>query len=184
MLLTFICSGNTCRSPLAVVAWQVALGEMNVECREQLAHIRVRSAGLNARAGTRATAMAQLVAAGWNADLSEHGAQIWQPRGAWRRDTKRRQMSDETIVTMTLEQAAQIRFRLGVTPARDAPIVAALGELAPTIAVDAPSWSSDTESEIQLDIPDPYGGSMEAYEECGQRILRGVRALAKSYCRE
>ena len=182
MLLTFVCSGNTCRSPLALAAWSVAMREMGAECRAQLGAISVRCAGLNARAGTPATAGAQRVAASWRVDLSAHRAQIWRPSGA----------PDEIIVAMTREQAGQIRFRLGVRPEAGAPHIAVLGEIAHANAPDAPLWApaslawseAPDGGRFSRDIPDPFGGSSEAYEECGKRILRGVRALTRDLCRD
>ena len=180
MLLTFVCSGNTCRSPLAVAAWQVAAREMDERCRARLARVTVGSAGLNARAGTPATAMAQGVAAGWDADLSEHRARVWRPES---------EAGAGVIVTMTQEQSAQVRFRLQTQNAtasrgQDAPAVETLGVFIAGDARAAPPPWSDGADELALDIPDPYGGSREAYEECAARILRAVRALARSYCRE
>lgn len=172
MKITFVCSGNTCRSPLAVVAWQVVTRELSPACRAQLEKIEVGSAGLNARVANSANAMAQLVAASWDADLSEHRAQFWEPPLA----------SDEMLVAMTREQAAQLRFRLGFALEPNSRQIAILGEFAATTT--APLWGEPQAKEAQFDIPDPYGGSSEAYEECGARILRGVRALALSLCRE
>ena len=176
MQITFVCSGNTCRSPLAVAAWQVALREMAPACRKKLEPIEVRCVGLHARTGARVSARAQFLAANWNVDLIGHRAQVWQPNGA----------SDEMLIAMTREQAAQIRFRLGVALAPNAPQIAVLGAFN---AATAPAWneSANDESphdESHFDIPDPYGGSSEAYEECGARILRGVRALALGLCRQ
>ena len=156
-------------------AWQVVLRELSPVCRAQLQQIEVRCAGLNARAGNRANARAQLVAAGWGADLSEHRAQTWQPP----------LQSDETLIAMTREQAAQLRFRVGAALAPDSAQIATLGEFA--IAIEAPAWGEKygdetRNGENRLDIPDPYGGSSEAYEECGARILRGVRAVALGLC--
>ncbi len=172
MRITFVCSGNTCRSPLAVAAWQVVLHEMAPACRAQLEPIEVGSAGLNARVGNRANAMAQLVAASWDADLSEHRAQSWEPPLA----------PDEMLIAMTREQATQLRFRLGFTAAPMPAQITILGEFGAATA--APLWGEPQSKEAQFDIPDPYGGSSEAYEECGARILRNVRALALSLCRE
>ena len=176
MKITFVCSGNTCRSPLALAAWQVALREMSPACRKKLEQIEVNSVGLHARTGARVSARAQFIATSWNVDLSQHRAQVWQPNGT----------NDETLITMTREQAAQIRFRAGVAPSPDATQIAVLGAFN---AATAPAWneSPNDESpndESRFDIPDPYGGSREAYEECGARILRGVRALALGLCRQ
>ncbi len=176
MQLTFVCSGNTCRSPLAVAAWEVVAREMSAQCRKRLAKVTVRSAGLNARRGTSASAMAQLIAASWDADLSEHRARVWRPDA--------RNNEEQVIVAMTGEQAAQIRFRLETQPKPSDVVVETLGAfVADAERQNAPSWSED-DGESALDIPDPYGGSSEAYEECGGRILRAVRALAHNYCRD
>ena len=176
MKITFVCSGNTCRSPLALAAWHVVLREMSPAQRGQLEAIEVNSAGLNARVGARASAMAQLIAASWDADLSEHRARVWQP--TWARD--------EMLITMTREQAAQIRFRASNAPSFDASRIVTLGAFD---AATAPAWSESpadlsSNDESLGDIPDPYGGSSEAYEECGARIRRGVRALALGLSRQ
>ena len=176
MQLTFVCSGNTCRSPLAVAAWQVVAREMDEANRAQLARITVESAGLNAQRGAAATAMAQLLAADWNADLSEHRARVWHP--------DERSRNPQWIVAMTMEQAAQIRFRLETQRPKGDYRVEVLGEfVAAQTRHDAPSWD-EAGDEFSIDIPDPYGGSSEAYEECAGRILRAVRALAQSLCRD
>ena len=174
MRLTFVCSGNTCRSPLAEAAWSVVAREMSEECRQKLASISVESAGLNARRGHAATPMAQLIAAGWDADLSEHRARVWRP------DNRIREA--QWIVTMTQEQAAQARFQLEMQPATGEIAVEVLGSfVANSNRHNAPSWD-EANAKSALDIPDPYGGSSEAYEECGARIRHAVRALARALC--
>ena len=176
MRLTFVCSGNTCRSPLALAAWSVVAREMDEHCQRKLAQISVESAGLNARTGTPATAMAQLIAASWDADLSGHQACVWRPQ--------RRSKEPQLIVTLTGEQAAQMRFRLETQPDFGEIAVEVLGAfVANSQRPSAPSWSENN-GEAALDIPDPYGGSSEAYEECAARILRAVRALARNLCRD
>ena len=176
MQLTFVCSGNTCRSPLAVAAWQVVAREMNDDCCARLARVIVNSAGLNAQRGATATAMAQLITASWNVDLSEHRARIWHP--------DERTRNTQLLVAMTTEQAAQIRFRLETQKPRGNYRVEVLGSfIADQLRADAPDWD-EANDEFSIDIPDPYGGSSEAYEECAARVLRGVRALAASYCRD
>ena len=176
MILTFVCSGNTCRSPLALAAWSVVAREMNEDCRQKLARVNIESAGLNARAATAATPMAQLIAASWNVDLGAHQASVWRP-------AKRRNES-QLIVAMTGEQAAQVRFQLEMQPNVGDVAVEILGAfVALSQRPNAPSWS-EASGEAALDIPDPYGGSSEAYEECAARILRAVRALARTLCRD
>ncbi len=85
---------------------------------------------------------------------------------------------------MTGEQAAQVRFQLEMQPHFGEIAVEVLGAfIANSQRPHAPSWSEDAGEEA-LDIPDPYGGSSEAYEECAARILRAVRALARNLCRD
>lgn len=171
MNLLFVCSGNTCRSPLALAAWQRLLArELDEDCRARLAKIKVSSAGLNARSGASVSPLAARVASEWDVDLSAHRARNWQ--NAQRADL---------IVAMTNEQSAQIRFRLGA--ARGHVEMKTLGEFVPATMASADVEVPPSETAWQGDIYDPYGGSLEAYQECGARILCGVRALARWLCR-
>lgn len=171
MKLLFVCSGNTCRSPLAWAAWQ----KVARENEDSLAFVEVETAGLNARAGTRASEMARRVAASWKVDLSAHRARAGNlGRADW-------------IVTMTGEQAAQIAFRLGnpfnaATAQGRKPRIVTLGSYAPHTSEGA--WmdallGNVPDDATRDDILDPFGGSFEAYQECGARILRAVAALAR-----
>ena len=179
MQLIFVCSGNTCRSPLALAAWQVALRESEPEQRAVLERIAVSSAGLNARAGAPASDAAQRVAAHWEVDLSAHQARVWQPAPA------------DWIVAMTAEQVAHIRFALDTRLEGEVghTRVRALGLFVPRSAGAAWPWplwdrrghkTAGDDGGSEGDILDPYGGSPEAYEECADRILRGTRALART----
>lgn len=178
MQLIFVCSGNTCRSPLAWAAWQVALREAEPSRRAVLDGVEVHTAGLNARAGAPVTEAAQYVTANWKVDLSAHRARQWQPVPA------------DLIVAMTADQVAQIRVRLEARADQrgdgPAPRVEALGFYAPAANWWLP-WKGNARDLWRAeasagDVLDPYGGSREAYEECGKRILRGVRALAEALC--
>lgn len=64
--LLFVCTGNTCRSPMAA-----AIAEDQVERRGWL-HVSVQSAGVSAGAGSPAAAAAIEVAAENDVDLSAH----------------------------------------------------------------------------------------------------------------
>ena len=61
----FVCTGNTCRSPLAALALQAELGE-------DAKAVEVRSAGTAAHAGDPASEGSRLVAAAEGLDLSNH----------------------------------------------------------------------------------------------------------------
>ena len=67
--LIFICSGNTCRSPLALAAWRALQKEGKAP-----ADIQADSAGLLAETGARAALHTAQIAASWQQDLSGHAA--------------------------------------------------------------------------------------------------------------
>lgn len=176
MKLLFVCSGNTCRSPLARAAWQKLAREIML----WPTGITVETAGLNARAGARASPLARRVAAAWNVDLSAHRARSWN----FSSDST----AADLIVVMTQEQAAQMAFRLDTSfvathTLGHKPRVVTLGSYAPRPTEN--TWMNELlgeapDTSTQNDILDPFGGSFEAYQECGARILRSVRALALS----
>ncbi len=68
----FVCTGNTCRSPLAVIALQAELGE-------DAAAVEVSSAGTAATAGQPASEGTRRIAAGEGFDLSGHRARPVTP---------------------------------------------------------------------------------------------------------
>jgi protein-tyrosine-phosphatase len=69
----FVCTGNTCRSPLAEALMRRLLSERHVE------GITVSSAGTGALAGTPASEGSYLVALEDGVDLSAHRAQVLTP---------------------------------------------------------------------------------------------------------
>src|SRR5687768_14158419 len=70
MKLVFVCSGNTCRSPLALAAWRVlqSRGEAPTE-------VEVNSAGTMASSGYAAAKYSVAMAQEWGDDLSTHASQ-------------------------------------------------------------------------------------------------------------
>jgi len=71
--LLFVCTGNTCRSPLAE---GIARAELR---RRGWANVQVRSAGVSAHAGAPASAEAVTVAGRQGVDLSAHASQPLTP---------------------------------------------------------------------------------------------------------
>jgi protein arginine phosphatase len=72
--LLFVCTGNTCRSPLAA-----AISKRAIEQRGW-SHVRVRSAGIASGPGAPASEGAVEVAAEHQIDLSEHASQPLTPQ--------------------------------------------------------------------------------------------------------
>lgn len=179
MQLIFVCSGNTCRSPLALCAWQLAVREISGRgglkrgATFLLGRIEASSAGLCATPGATAAPQAQCIARGWGEDLSGHQAALFRPEHA---------LAD-LICVMTGDQCAVLDAHFHTVPRR----VQLLGTYAPRRAAFAqagPLWTSDSDTETQdssaadTDIFDPLGGSYEAYEACAMQIRRCVFELA------
>lgn len=88
-LILFVCTGNTCRSPMAEALWNAKFGR----------DIRARSAGVSAWSGQAAAAYAVEAVKGYGADLSDHRA----------RDLTEVIESPQWVVTMTRGQAHRVR---------------------------------------------------------------------------
>jgi protein-tyrosine phosphatase len=173
MRLVFVCSGNTCRSPLALAAWRLVARTM----AGALDGIEATSAGLCASPGARAARHSQTVAREWGVDLSSHRASHFMPEHA----------RSDLIITMTRDQAAVLRAHFDVGDDQ----IRLLGSYAPRrdrvaeAAQFAPLWGESTENSelaarLDVDILDPYGASLEAYQACGAQIKRCVHELARS----
>lgn len=180
MQLVFVCSGNTCRSPLALAAWHLAVQQIEERSDHPegtLSHIKASSAGLCATAGAPAARYSQVVAREWGVDLSQHRAGLFMPQHA----------QAELIITMTQDQAAVVRshFNVGEDQVRLLGSYAPKREKVAEAARFAPLWGSDPISGFnapageQLDILDPYGGSLEAYQACAAQIRRCTFELAR-----
>ncbi len=184
MQLVFVCSGNTCRSPLALCAWRLAVREIEARQGAQSAATRVlqrieaTSVGLCASPGAAAACYSQQVAREWGEDLSAHRAQLFRPQHA----------QADLIVTMTADQSAVVRahFEIGAEQVRRLGSYAPRHEKMAEAARFAPLWGHDfaatlaAETGSEVDILDPYGGSLEAYEACAAQIRRCVFELART----
>lgn len=87
-MILFLCTGNTCRSPMAAALYNTLHGE------------QAESAGLAAQPGDAAATNAQLAVRDYGADLSRHAARLLTPEllaGA------------RLVFTMTLSQARRLQ---------------------------------------------------------------------------
>jgi len=138
-----VCTGNTCRSPLAAAA---LLDELGPD-RER---IEVQSAGTAAREGEAATSSSQAVAAADGLDLTAHRSRRLTPALA---------RAADLILVMDREHARAVLALGG-----DAQRTHVLHE-----------WPEPGAPE--LPVSDPFGASIEAYEECWRRIRHHVRRV-------
>ncbi len=100
--ILFLCSGNTCRSPLALAAWR-ALEETGKTPHE----IEADSAGLLASDGEKATKHTLEIARAWNQDLSTHRSKMLEPEAAAQADW---------IVVMNSSHALALQEYFGAGP--------------------------------------------------------------------
>lgn len=169
MHLIFVCTGNTCRSPLAEAAWR-AFGESGVTAS---------SAGVSAPVGLPVATHSARVAQSWGEDLSQHRARRLSPalaRGA------------DYLIGMTGDHVRELRRQFPDSKVLQlgnfvAPGAASGGTDAEAKANSALAELSELQSwfiEMPDDILDPIGGSLEAYQACGEHIKRAVQGLAQA----
>lgn len=145
--LIFICTGNTCRSPLALAAWRALEQEGKTP-----PEIEADSAGLMTTEGQPAARHSREIAQSWHQDLSSHRSKMLSADEARNADW---------LVVMSILHAHSLREFIGV----DADKILLLGAL--------------DQRESSEEIPDPYGGSREAYETCATHIQHAVERLAQ-----
>jgi L-threonylcarbamoyladenylate synthase len=146
-LVVFVCTGNTCRSPLAEVLCKKRLAE-RVGCTVEELPARgfcVISAGLAAMMGGPAAEEAVEVARTFGGNLEGHRSQ-----------------------PLSAELAAQADYLVAMTRSHVRALLDHYPRLGTTPRLLSPAGE---------DVPDPIGCDRPVYEACGQQIWQHLEAL-------
>ncbi len=146
--LLFVCSGNTCRSPMAAAALRVMLADAGV------GNIDVRSAGIAAADGAPATRAALAALAHQDITLTDHRSRLVTA-----------ELLGSADLVLTMEESHAVGAR------RLHP------EAAPRVVPLHRFQLADADVDPSGAILDPYGQSDEAYAECLARIQRHLERV-------
>ena len=177
MRVHFVCTGNICRSPMAEYLLRNALEERG--CHD----VEVDSSGTWATAGIPATSDAADTLAAKGLDLSAHRARHLEPSYVDAADL---------VVVMTSVHEREV---LEIVPEADSKLLL-LKELAEMkSALDDTADPSDASERLAaflraprperrraLDVDDPMGLPITAYQRCASELRAGVDALVEVLC--
>ncbi|MGB9887312.1 MAG: low molecular weight protein arginine phosphatase [Moorellales bacterium] len=152
--ILFVCTGNTCRSPMAAAWAEAWLRSRGVE------GVSVESAGVGACEGQPASPEACLVMAEKGLDLRPHRA---------RRLREELLAEADLVLTMTAAQRESLRRLWPQYAGR----IFSLKE-----------YAAGEEQLDSYDVADPIGKGEEEYRRCAEELRRGVEAALARYLRE
>jgi protein-tyrosine phosphatase len=149
MRILFVCTGNTCRSPIAEKIFRKIIAEEGLS-----ESIEIQSAGTFAYNGVTA---------------SSNALRVLESKGITEPHTSQ-------IVTPELMEWSTLI--LTMTRSHKASLLQAYPHMAEKIYTL--KEYANPESPTGIEISDPFGGSLEIYEECAREIEESLRELLKN----
>lgn len=144
----FVCTGNTCRSPMAAAVANALAVHAAEEQKVPQAALEAYSAGLYAAENQPISPLAlSALESGGVPAIPGHDYRL------------------HTAHTLTPEEAESFDLLIGLTGRHAMELMMRFPQKAAAVCC------------MPTDIPDPYGGDAETYRKCLEQIVAGVRSL-------